>query len=248
MSNSPPAEYATLARNWLLSTPHAVLSTTSAQEGLEGWPFGSVVPFALSPSGAPFLLIAGIAQHTKNLRRDPRASLLVRDPAPNGDPQSTWRLTLLGRMNPLSSGDERIEERMARYRERVPDAPGYSEAHSFEIWEMEPERVRFIGGFGRIAWLDAASIRRDPTGSDFAGAAPRIVEHMNADHEDALRSIWASRRGVEPGQARIVEVDPAGFLVATRDPDDLGYISFGREIEASEAREVFVELTRRARS
>jgi putative heme iron utilization protein len=159
VTGSTPPEYASLAREWLLSTRQAVLSTTSAHEGLEGWPFGSIVPFALSPTGAPFLLIAGIAQHTKNLRRDPRASLLVRDPAPADDPQATWRLTILGRMSQIPTTDDRFEARMARYRERVPNAPSIGDSHDFQIWEMEPERIRLIGGFGRIAWLDPDAIQ-----------------------------------------------------------------------------------------
>ena len=69
---------------------------------------------------------------------------------------------------------------------------------------------------------------------------------MNADHEDALRQIVAAASGARPARARITDIDRAGFLVRTESPDELRYVGFGREIEASEAREVFVALLRAA--
>ena len=44
------------------------------------------------------------------------------------------------------------------------------------------------------------------------------------------------------------KVDRAGFLTETTSPDALHYVGFGREIEAAEAREAFVALTREARA
>ena len=42
----------------------------------EGYPYGSFVTVAFE-NGDPIFLISGLAEHTKNLERDPRASLLV---------------------------------------------------------------------------------------------------------------------------------------------------------------------------
>ena len=94
---------AATARGWLLQVSAGTLCTSSAQRGIEGYPFGSVVPFALTAEGLPYVLIADIAAHTANLRRDPRASLFVRQPEREveGDPQSGWRVTVLGEMQRL---------------------------------------------------------------------------------------------------------------------------------------------------
>ena len=174
------------ARAWLAAGTQASLGTLSADPASEGWPFQSIVPYALDERGRPLLLLAGIAQHTRNLARDPRASLLVCQPdAP--DPQAGWRLTLLGRMRRLRRtgraarasdgsdaaapvGDDASDEEMGeaayealvdRYRARVPSAGSYLEAgsHGFRLWRMsEVTRVRAIGGFGRIAWIDPAGL------------------------------------------------------------------------------------------
>jgi putative heme iron utilization protein len=105
-----------------------------------------------------------------------------------------------------------------------------------------------IGGFGDIRWLAGDTVRRDPLGGGLGEAAPSIVAHMNADHEEALRAIVAAATGRLPARARIRSVDRAGFLVDTRSPDALRYVGYGREIEAAEAREVFVALAREARA
>ena len=74
---------------------HGVLSTAHAE--LLGWPFGSLVPYALTPASDPVLLLSDIAEHTHNLAKDSRASLLVADPAAAERPQAGARVTVVGR-------------------------------------------------------------------------------------------------------------------------------------------------------
>ncbi len=237
-----------LVRARLIERTFGALATISADAATLGWPFGSIAPYALTAEGAPAILAADIAQHTRNLRRDARASLLVHEPVgPGGDPQAGWRVTLLGTMRPVKDGAA-LEELHARYVERVPGAPAYFRTHGFGYWVMDVVRARWIGGFGDIHWLEARDVLRDPGGEGMAAAAPRIVEHMNEDHADALAAICEARCGFRPEAARMTAVDRAGFLVRTSGPDRLVHISFGREIRASEAREVFVELARTARA
>jgi putative heme iron utilization protein len=79
------------ARGLLLEAKAGVLSTLSRD--VPGFPFGSVVPHCLDRGGLPLTLIADIAQHTKNLLADPRASLTVTEAAEDGDVQAQARLT-----------------------------------------------------------------------------------------------------------------------------------------------------------
>ena len=243
VSADPAAE----VRHWLLSVATATLSTLAAEREVSGWPFGSLAPYALSANGTPIVLLSEIAQHTKNLRRDPRVSLFVRDPHASGDAQASWRVTVLGRARQLASDQRDLAEIHARYRERVPNAPSYLGTHDFSYFALEPVRVRAIGGFGAIRWLEPDAILRDPGGAGLREAATGILSHMNTDHEDALRAIVAAATGASPARAQMTAIDRAGFLVRSESPDELRYIPFGREIEAREAREVFVKLTRAAR-
>ena len=63
---------------------HGVLCTGHA--GSDGWPYGSVVPFALLPDGDVAIFVSDVAEHTRNLEADSRATLLVRKERPTPKP------------------------------------------------------------------------------------------------------------------------------------------------------------------
>lgn len=239
-------------RTRLFAARDATLCTLAAEPGIEGFPFGSLTPFALRADGTPFVFLSAIAQHTKNLGRDPRCSLFVRDPAAaavaSGDAQASWRFTVVARASRIAAGGAELEELSARYAARVSGSPAYAETHDFSFWALEPLRIRAIGGFGAIRWEEPSALRVDPLGKGWREGAAFVIEHMNADHEDALRDIIAARVGERPGRARITAVETAGFLVRTQSPDGLHYVAFGRDVAAQEARDVFVALARAART
>jgi len=236
-------------RDWVFAAHDATLCTLAAEPEIEGFPFGSLTPFALRADGTPFVYLSAIAQHTKNLSRDPRCSLFVRDPAaPSaGEAQATWRLTVIAKARRLAATGAELEELAARYRARVPDMRGYGDAHDFAFFSLEPLRLRAIGGFGAIRWHEPGALLIDPLGLGWREGADFVIEHMNDDHEDALRDIVAARAGERPEQARITAIETAGFLVRATAPDALHYVPFGRDVAAKEARDVFVKLARDAR-
>lgn len=262
---APEASPAELARSWLLKSESGTLGTLSVDEQSVGWPFLSVVPYALTPEGMPFILTASIAQHTRNMKGDARASLMIQQPKKDGDPQSGWRLTLLGRALPVrvakdedeagkeAEGEahwvspEAYEELGARYRERVPQARSYMATHGFGYWVLKLERVRFIAGFGRIHWLSGSDVAHDLGSDELRAGGDGIISHMNEDHVSALDAMVKAYSAVdEPENTEMTAVDSSGFLV--RSAGDLHYISFGRDIGLSEARTVFVSLSQKARS
>src|SRR5262249_42709145 len=102
------------ARRYLASRRSGVLSTASAR--YHGHPFGSLVPYALDHAGRPVILVSRLAEHTKNIAADPRASLLARDETE--DPQAGARATLLGNAVSLEASDPTA----GRYRRFFPDA------------------------------------------------------------------------------------------------------------------------------
>lgn len=247
--NAEAEDPAAHARTWLLQVPSGTLCTTTARRGLEGYPFGSVVPFALDPSGLPVILIAGIATHTANLVREPRASLFVQEPGLEGDPQKGWRITVMGRWEEVAADAPELGELHARYVERVPWAEGYLQTHDFSYWRMTScDAVRYIGGFGKIAWLPGDAILRDPLGEGMGAAAPGAVDHMNEDHQDAMIAMCKGRYGFEPEGARMVSLERTGFFVRTIGPERICWFPFGREITAAELRPAVIEVLRRARA
>ncbi|MSR14419.1 MAG: HugZ family protein [Gammaproteobacteria bacterium] len=180
MADTPQQE----ARSLLLQCYDGVLSTLSVS--IAGYPFGSVVPFCLDRQGAPIILIADIAQHTKNIKADSRVSLIVFDRgAP--DLQANGRLTLIADASLIDIGDQDTPE---RYYRCFPEARGYHQTHGFLFWRLQPRRLRFIGGFGAIHWLEPEEVL--PVNPFTAVEEAGMVDHMNADHVAAMRKYCAS--------------------------------------------------------
>jgi putative heme iron utilization protein len=133
-------------RQLLEAERHGVLATLSARHA--GWPFASVMPYALDPAGRPLLLLSELAEHTRNLRADPRVSLLVVESAARDDPVAGARVTLMG--TAALAEDQAVA---SRYVERHPQAAEYLMLGDFRVWVLEPTQARFISGFGDMGWI-----------------------------------------------------------------------------------------------
>jgi len=204
-----------IARALLFAERHGVLSTISVHRS--GYPYGSLTPYALSARGAPIVLISTLAAHTKNLLADARACLFVGERTTSGkpgdgpaNPQAAGRVSLLGRAARVPPDGE--ADARARYLARIPDAESYFQTHDFQLWEMTIEEARLIAGFGKIGWVEGATIMRDPARDPLRADAEGICAHMNDDHADALQTFCRARH-CEPTGARMVGVDTLGFDV-----------------------------------
>ncbi len=193
---------------------HATLATVGAQGGD---PFGSLVGYAPDAAGRPLLCLSDLAEHSINLAADPRASLLVAAITESGsDPLAGARATLVGDLVEVPEAER--EDVHTRYRDAHPGA-FYSTFADFRLYRLEIRSVRYVGGFGRMSWVDAlayAEAEADPLHAHAAG----IIEHMNDDHADAL-VLFCTRLAGRPdtGWARMVTVDRYGFdVLAADDP------------------------------
>ena len=90
--NIPTPTHAERARTLVARIPTGTLCTLALEP--EGYPYGSFVTVAFD-EGNPIFLISGLAEHTKNLERDPRASLMVAESGAD-DPLANGRVTMLG--------------------------------------------------------------------------------------------------------------------------------------------------------
>ena len=170
---------AKLARKLLLSEYQGILSTISVD--VEGYPFGSVVPYCLNKESKPVILISTIAQHTKNIISDSRVSLTVTERGID-DGQTAGRVTFIGDVEKLDSDDS---ESVERYYQYFPQSMGYHKTHNFDFYQINPVRIRFIGGFGEIYWLEKEDfLLNNPFSFD---EEKSMVEHMNADHIEAMK-------------------------------------------------------------
>lgn len=231
------------ARSLLRRARTSVLCTISKK--ISGWPFGSIAPYALSARGEPILFISTIAEHTRNIEADDRVSLLAQEGSSDGDAQAHARITLLGRAKPIREED--LRDARARYLSRVPSAAAYTNAHDFRFYVVEPEHVRYIGGFGKIFWLDSARLLFDRDTDPLAQSARHVLDHMNHDHAEAVALYCRAFKGVSARTASMVSIDQFGFDVECRSPDLRLRFDFDEPATADTIRERAVEMARRAR-
>jgi putative heme iron utilization protein len=248
-ASSQPAvaepSFAERARTLMHSGRIGSLSTLSRKQ--PGFPFGSLMPYALDDQGRPIFLISTMAMHTQNLQADPRASLFVTEPDASGDPLGASRVTLVGMVSRIPKPELATARTVSLTHH--PDSKYWVDFDDFFFYRMDVLDVYYVGGFGVMGWV---------TASDYSQAQPDplvehkrdIMRHMNADHKDALMLLAKRYAGIEAQEAEMTSVDRLGFNVRLKAQDGVrgARIAFLREVsDPAETREVFIEMVRQAR-
>ncbi len=224
------------ARRFLRAHHSGVLATLSAS--LSGYPFGSIVPFVLDAHCRPVILTSALAEHTKNLAGDPRASLIAH--GYEEDVQAGPRLTMVGDAARVAD-DPAVHSRYLRY---FPAARDLLALGDFSFWTIEPKRLLFIRGFGRIHWIDPDAFR--PPENRLAAAEEEILAHMNTDHAAALIDYCRHDHHLTASEVTMVGIDCDGFDV--RADGRLLRIAFSEPVtNAGKARAALAAMARRAR-
>src|SRR5689334_18146413 len=177
--NIPTPTHAERARTLVGNITTGTLSTVAIDP--VGYPYGSFVTTAFE-GGNPIFLISGLAEHTKNLERDPRSSLLIAEGG-SADPLANGRVTMLGRCTPVVEAER--DSARAVFLAAHPTSSYYADFGDFAFWKLHVESVRYIGGYGRMSWINQSEWQTsepDPLGP----SAASVIAHMNADHADAM--------------------------------------------------------------
>lgn len=240
----PEPSHAERVRTLLSLASVGTISTLSRRRA--GFPFGSLMPYALDDAGRPLFLISNMAMHTQNLRADARASLFVSEVASADNLLGSARATLVGLAEPLRAPE--VAAAREQYLVRHEGSRYWADFNDFNFFRLEPEDVYYVGGFGTMGWVEAAAYRAalpDP----LAGAAAGILAHMNADHVPAMLLLARVHAGLEASEAAMTSVDRLGFSLRLKTADGMKgtRIAFMREIStAGETRAVLVEMVRAA--
>jgi len=216
----------------------ATLSTAMAGES--GWPYGSLVMAATDQDGSPLLLLSDLAEHTANLKADPRVSLLFDGTGGYDEPLTGPRATVLGRVE--KTGDARLAE---RYLRRHPSARMFAGFKDFSFYRVTVERAHIVAGFGRIHWVDAADILA-PRAPELEQAEAGIVEHMNQDHGDANQLYASVLLGLSGEGWEMTGCDTEGCDL--RRGGTVARLDYDAPVrDAEETRAALVRLVKRAR-
>jgi putative heme iron utilization protein len=204
----PSADYNAdrLARSLLRRSRQGALATLVPGSGD---PYCSLVNVASHPDGSPILLISRLALHTRNILGDSRVSLML-DERAAGDPLEGSRIMLAGRAEE-ARGDQ-IALLRRRYLNAHPSAEAFVNFKDFAFFRIHPTGAHLVAGFGRIVDLKPEQFLTDIAGAEaLLEAEPGAVEHMNADHGDAM-SLYATKLlGAETADWTCTGCDPDGM-------------------------------------
>ncbi len=177
-----------VARQLLRAHRYGALSTLSKK--FDGHPFGSITPYLVDYDGSLLILISALAEHTKNIQRDQRVSLITHN---QHDPhiQTQGRITVVGSAS-LVAQREQNGKHYLRY---FPEAQTYYDMPDFQFYRIVPQALRYIGGFGDIHWIKAENYL--------------VPSYSLAAEEDALLVQLNSTRSASQGL--VIGIDCDGY-------------------------------------
>ena len=131
-----------------------------------------------------------------------------------------------------------------RYYRFYPNSRNFHKTHDFNFYVIDLVRARYIGGFGQIYWVEKEGfLKTNPFSFE---EETGMVEHMNADHQDAMNhycDLFELAYDAEH-KPQLVGVDSEGFHL--RIAGRLSRIQFDIPVsDTLEARQALVELARR---
>jgi putative heme iron utilization protein len=241
----PEPSHAERVRTLVSQTTIATLSSLSRKH--EGFPFGSLMPYALDVAGQPIFLISNMAMHTQNLKADPRASLFIAQTALDGDPLGAARATLIGKAEPVPESD--LASARETYVATHNNSKYWVDFADFGFFRLEPVDVYYVGGFGVMGWVEARDYQ-EASPDPLATAASSIIAHMNTDHVDAMILLARTHAAIEAVEASMTSVDRLGFFLRLKTTEGMKgtRINYPHEVRTpQDVRRVMVEMVGQAR-
>jgi heme iron utilization protein len=197
---------ARLARSLLRRCRQGALATLMP---VSGDPYCSLVNVASHPDGSPILLISRLALHTQNLLRDDRISLML-DERAEGDPLEGSRIMLAGRAEEAVGDAVAILRR--RYLNAHPSAEVFVNFKDFSFFRIRPAAAHLVAGFGWIVDLTPEQFLTDISdAASLLEAEQGAIDHMNADHREAMNLYAMRLLGGQSGDWRCTGCDPKGM-------------------------------------
>jgi heme iron utilization protein len=237
------AEAIALARTLARTARHGALATVDPRSG---WPSASRVAVATDHDGAPVVLVSSLSAHTSAMLAEPRCSLLLGTPG-KGDPLAHARVTIMCMAERIAREAPEHDRIKGRFLRRNPKSRLYADFPDFSFFRLEPQAASLNGGFGQAFELTRADMLLDgPVVEELAAMEAGAVEHMNADHADAIQ-LYAHVIGRATGNGWTISgLDPAGMDLISG--DDALRIDFDPPLaNAGELRPRLVEMARHCR-
>lgn len=137
------------AHQLLTQNSTGTLATFSTKH--PGFPFASVASYSVSDAGEPIFFFSSMARHSKNLKNNPKASLLVAAQSGEGGALAAGRITVMGTVKPVEPSD--VEAIKEGYLDANPEAAQWASFGDFQFYRLEITESYVVAGFGSMGWV-----------------------------------------------------------------------------------------------
>ena len=243
--------HAEQVRTLMVKAKHfGVLATTHHDPELAHAPFGSIVNVAVDPSSKDvFFFASRLAEHTANLERDPRASVLFNFSQGEGDRLSTSRATLVGEAKRV----EKTPQLVRAFRDLHPNA-AYVAFDDFHAYVLTTKRVRYIAGFGEMSWVSRADfLAAEPDPIAVSDRTAGAVSHLNEAHQEDVKRmvrVFGGPSLKDATAATVLSIDRYGLEILAETPTGRvrGRLGFDAPLSsADQLQENVVGLSKKSR-
>jgi len=186
------------------------------QHRRDGYPFGTVVDFAIDGAGMPILSLSPLAIHARNIIENPRCTLIVHMPGWTG--LSDAMVTMFGDVRPLPRSMQAVAHDVfaAKHRTAAGHEPIVSTTSQYFRMDHIVD-IYFVGGFGTVQWLsgdeyvsaqpDSVVLDRPPT---------RVLQELTDTFGEKARALLSPRLGGNATEPIFISYDATGAEVRVR--------------------------------
>ena len=144
MKSDSQNELHKIALQLIAQRKSGVLATVSVKQ--DGFPFASQAPFTMLEH-SPLFLFSDLSVHSKNLRNNEKATLLVQA----GDDMQGSRASLMGHVKRID--DTLADQAKEHYLADHPDAAQWISFGDFRFYTMSIIDIYVVAGFGKAGWV-----------------------------------------------------------------------------------------------
>ena len=237
--NKKTTEYELKAVRFHRSNTTGILSTIS--KDCEKYPFGSFVTYLSGRSRTIYLYLSRIAQHTNNLSHNSKACITIFK-SHEGNQQNSQRLTITGDLKKVA--ETKVDYCKKLFFTHFPESEKYSNFHNFDFYQLELKHIRWIGGFGKIAWLQNKHWSdKEPS---WVENEKNIIDHMNNDHQNTIVSALNAQHNIKDPNATMKFLTIDGYYIKSQ--EKMYFIHLEKpSYNANEYRDNLIELAKKCK-
>lgn len=229
-----------MIRSLIRKKDRAALASLMAANSV---PYASMVMTATDQAGDILLLLSDLAIHSQNVAANGAVSLLFEDDFNEEDPLMSLRVSAQAHLTKTEDSSDK-----ERYLNRHPSAAEFASFGDFHFYKAKIDRLHFVAGFGHIDWVEHKDYHIPAQVCDsIQGIESDVIQHMNADHTDAINLIATKLLGKKSGDWIMTGLDTEGcdFRLAM----ETARFTFDNLVKnAGDSRKEFVTAATKARA